>query len=201
MTVRYPQIPITPYTKRENHGLLIYFLSEFYDKSKSSQKFLKKISIQYCEECDVREITNVYYMLSECLHVSPDDITLEDALKYVSESTLETFKTYHPRDQFDYLEKVYQEYTDYWPMSQTSCNQIYFCSGCCSVWLMTSYCDDIYECGEKGCDVVYCESCKLERHFSQVVSSFSSYMWFHDCKCRKHDTLFEALYTILFLEK
>jgi hypothetical protein len=201
--ITIPRVLIPQHSQRENHGLLIYFLKEYYGKSEDSQEFLNDVNIVLCEKCDVRGIGIDYEIHNECDGCNTDDISLECALEYVSKQSLEVFKSYSPRDQFKYIEKVYRTYEYYWPMNRSNVNNINFCNGCNCVWISTSALDDdIYPCWKIGCGTTYCENCTLRGNFlSHLESNFSRYGWHHNCTCRKHNTLFDALYTILFLEK
>lgn len=201
--IRYPRSVIPNYSKRNNHGLLIYFLKNYYDKSKSSQKFLRGINLVYCSNCDLCEIGHEYDFHGDCCNCDVDDVTFEDAKRYVRETTLEHFKSHSPIDQFNYIERIYKYYEYYWPMSLRPHNMLVFCSGCHSVEISTSSTDDdFYRCSIKGCGTVYCNNCTFQKNaLSYLDSSFSSYAWNHICVCRKHDTLFEALYVALFIEK
>ena len=68
--IRYPRVLIPQFSSSENHGLLIYFLEEYYDKSEDSQEFLERIIIVYCEKCNVRDISTEYDMLCDCVKLN-----------------------------------------------------------------------------------------------------------------------------------
>lgn len=208
------EIPL--YGSREEHGLFMYFLAERYRSGYPGETDTDQIFMTYCEQSErwgdiLPDPPDAYSDTphNTCGICNGDDCVLpatrENALKYVSESSLEKFLSYHPEDQFAYVRSLYL-YHERNRRDQDTYQCFVFCSRCQCVFILRGRnLDSFYTCKMGGCGTSYCDDCvegsgSNGEVLSFLESSFAGYWWFYDCVCRKHDTLFDALYVTLFVD-
>lgn len=215
--IRYERAQIPPFTAEEDHGLLIAFLARRFPEDADSRDFLESVGIyfsgfsgdpSFSGRIEGRGGIGTIDTLETNAGLDPDtisSISRESALKYVSDTSLQKFEAYHPQDQFAYLYDVYYDYGAWWPVRRDNkcCNTFVFCSGCHHAIIATTSDDreEIYDCEEMGCLSTYCQKCVSSKPVLEYLSNeFSAWQWYNTCRCRKHASLFDALYTVLFLE-
>lgn len=178
ITWKSPQFP--EYSTREKHGFL----------SKVNLRNNSELNVLFCEECSVKSFIKKKHWVGDCDHSLPEEFKYEHALYYADDDVLEKFNTFHPIDQYRYISDLIRDYE-----AEGSFYVIpLFCYACHIMDLVRFYDGkNFYICGRE-CHCEYCDVCVLNNNVT--VSHKDMY----ECICRKHDTLYDALYVILFIE-
>jgi len=197
-TPKFPE-----YTSREKFGIVLWFFSTY--KIQNYQKYKYVLYCGACHRFDFFKHEN-YGCMCTFPEVKPEVPTLLNALKYVGTDILNHFLKYDPNSQFVYIRVL--DMSSMAIRHEDPFSIIFFCN-CCHTPSLFKYRDDLeyYTCygsleiGSGFCGSVYCVECVEQKN---IVASrredFSHYRWYYNCICRKHDTLFDALYTIIFTE-
>lgn len=192
-------------TRKERHGLLIKFLASNGIRYNTQNGSIDTVSVYFSPTaCAIGSM----YCISYDYDGEWNDITLKSALEYVSKEKTEEFDAMHPIDQYKYTVETHRSYEDGW--------KIFFCYACFT--RSVSYYDlkcFFYKCTGaggaggvaevegvegKGCDRTFCFQCVCGRQLD--VDVVSSYVRSNSsCMCRRHDTLFDLLFSHIFVEK
>jgi hypothetical protein len=137
--------------------------------------------------------------LEGCSHTPSINFTYENALMYVDKDVLHHFLgEYHVIDQYGYVnDLILNEYGD------VLYSTPFFCEACHKLEMVFYFSDrvDFYVCSDFWCHSEFCGEC-TEKRDCVVYREPKSYhrSLYYVCLCNKHDTLYEALYSIVFID-